>query len=69
MKPIYLARLRKERGLSQYQMADLLGISRSRYSLYEIGMRRIPVELALRIADILRVPVEALYRNHDRATV
>ena len=38
-----LKNLRKERKLSQPQIAELLRITRQQYSLYETGKREIPV--------------------------
>lgn len=61
MKPTNLINLRKARGLTQSALAEQLGISRGRYSLYELGLRKLPVDLALRIADVLGVSVRELF--------
>jgi len=50
-----LATLRKERGLSQSEIADRLGISQPIVSDYERGELRMHGELLLQLADILGV--------------
>jgi len=45
---------RKESGLTQAKMGELLGISESGYCLIENGKRRLTLEMALNIATILK---------------
>lgn len=56
-----LKRLRKERGLTQGQLAEFAGVSRSWVSLVEKGIRKKPEPDYLRhVARVLRVPVDTL---------
>ncbi len=60
---------RKARGLTQQQMAQLLGYkSKSHYCMVEGGQRGVSVETALRIAEILGVPVSELFDAHEAHT-
>ncbi|MFD2422428.1 helix-turn-helix domain-containing protein [Amycolatopsis pigmentata] len=53
--------VREHTGLSQLQLADLLGLSQSRVSAVERGERRLThVKLAARIAAVLRIPAPLL---------
>lgn len=58
---------RKARGLTQAQMADLLSIKRSTYSLYESGKRQPRVKQLQEIAAILNIPISALINNASEA--
>ena len=40
---------RKEKGLTQREVAELLHVSQNTYSQYEIGTNRFPLELAERL--------------------
>jgi transcriptional regulator with XRE-family HTH domain len=53
-----ITRLRKEQGLTQAQLAELLGISQQLVGFYERGVRRIPVDLLPKAAQMLGVSVE-----------
>ncbi len=60
---IYAARikqLRMERGLSQDQLAALLGISRSAVGMYETGKREPDLETCEAIADIFNIDMDYL---------
>jgi len=48
-----LARLRRERGLTQQELAELLGVSQPVVSDYERGELRLHGELILQLAEIL----------------
>lgn len=50
---IKLIELRKEKGMSQQNVADKSGISRSAYSSYENGTRNPRVKTAKRILKVL----------------
>ncbi len=50
-----LAKLRKQAGLSQIQLAELLGTTQSHVSRYEKGQRRMHDELLAQAAKILGV--------------
>ena len=50
--------LRKEQGLTQAQLADLLGVSQQLVALYERGEHRMPLDLLPEVARLLGVSVE-----------
>ncbi|EIW20088.1 MULTISPECIES: helix-turn-helix transcriptional regulator [Pelosinus] len=60
-----LAIARENIGLTQARMAELLGISRSYYSLIENGMRNPDYGLAKRIAKILKVSPNNIFFDLD----
>lgn len=47
---------RKEKGLSQEQLAQQIGVTKSTVSKYELGHLDISLEVLHKIADILEVP-------------
>ena len=47
--------LRKERGLQQREVANLLGVTQSYYSMIELGQRKLSVENAKKIGEIYKV--------------
>jgi len=55
-----IAELRKNNGLTQIQLADLLGIAQQVVASYEIGRRRVPVSMLPTLAHVLAVTVETL---------
>jgi transcriptional regulator with XRE-family HTH domain len=55
-----LTELRKAQGLTQTQLAELLGISQQLVAAYESGQRRVPVDLLAESARLLGVSVEEL---------
>ena len=60
-----LARIRKERGLSQTELAERVGVIQRVVSHYETGRTRIPTETLFKLADVLNVSV---YELLGRAT-
>ncbi|MBB5159541.1 helix-turn-helix domain-containing protein [Saccharopolyspora phatthalungensis] len=55
------AAVRRQTGLSQLQLADLLGLSQSRVSAVERGKRRLThVRIVTRLATVLRIPASLL---------
>lgn len=52
--------LRKAQGLTQGQLAELLGISQQLVAFYEKGQRRVPIDLLPDVARFLGVSVEEL---------
>lgn len=52
--------LRIDKGLTQKQIAQLLGISQNTYSQYEIGVLNYPVDALLKLADFYEVSVDYL---------
>jgi transcriptional regulator with XRE-family HTH domain len=65
-----IAQLRKERGgLTQTQLAEMLGLTQQMVASYEVGRRRVPVSLLPAIADAFSISVEELIgRQPARAT-
>ena len=55
-----IKRLRKERGLSQDQLAKILGVSRSTVGMYETGKREPDFESCEAIADFFNVDMDYL---------
>ena len=52
---------REKKGLTQANMAQLLGISRSFYGLIEKGCRQPTYGLATKIADLFGAKVDAIF--------
>ncbi len=52
---------REELGISQEEMADMLGVDRSTYVRYETGLRTPPLQVAIRIAEILKSDIPSLF--------
>ncbi|MCY8045737.1 helix-turn-helix domain-containing protein [Bacillus haynesii] len=60
-----LKRLRSQRGLSQYQVADKLEIQRGRYNSWENDIAKPSVEMLNKIADFYNVGVDFLLGRTD----
>ena len=52
--------LRIDKGLTQKQVAEVLGISQNTYSQYEIGVLNYPIEVLMQLADFYNVSVDYL---------
>ena len=69
-----IIRLRKERGLTQEQLAALLNVSVSAVSKWEIGNNRPDLELLPELAEVFQVSIDSLlgyeksYKNLDKKT-
>jgi transcriptional regulator with XRE-family HTH domain len=55
-----IARLRREQGLTQVQMAEILGVSQQTIHSFEKGHRRVPTSALPTIARTLAVSLEEL---------
>ncbi len=55
-----LAVLRKEKEMSQRELAEKLDISAGAIGMYESGKRTPPLSRAIEIANIFKVPVESI---------
>lgn len=62
---IELVQARKNRKITQIEMANLLGISRSFYSLIENGARNPDYGLAKKIAALFKVSPESIFFDLD----
>ena len=60
MKKETLRALRNKSGLTQAEVAQRLGISRTFYALIEQGKRRVSLGLAMQMADLFEVTLDAL---------
>ena len=63
------ARLKKYRaryGCTQQDVADHLGVGKSTYTQYEIGSRRIPVDMLVRVAALYNVSMDEMLGNSVR---
>lgn len=63
-----LAQLRKEKGLSQYELADRMGFSRGQVANYEQGKREPDYETLQKIADFFDVSTDYLLGRRDTYT-
>jgi len=64
-----LARIRKERGFTQQQLAERTGLIQVLISDYEHGKLRLTAEMAVRFADILGVSTDDLLRGKKKSVV
>jgi transcriptional regulator with XRE-family HTH domain len=63
-----LARIRKERGVTQVELAERTGLIQVVVSDYERGRLRLPAEMAVRFAEALGVTTDELLRSRkDRS--
>src|SRR5690554_6693798 len=60
-----LARLRKEKKLSQYELADRLNFSRGQIANYEQGQRQPDYETLQKLADFFDVSLDYLLGRTD----
>lgn len=58
----YIRQLREERGMSQEQLAELVGISVSHLSKVECGMRQIGMRTFVKILDSMDVSEEYIFQ-------
>jgi transcriptional regulator with XRE-family HTH domain len=62
-----LARIRKEQGFTQQQLAERTGLIQVLISDYEHGKLRLTAEMAVRFADVLGVSTDDLLRRKKGA--
>ena len=60
-----LIELREQKGLTQEEVAEIVGISRSFYSLIESGLRNPTYGLAKKIAHFFNEDIENLFFDLD----
>lgn len=56
-----LQEYRLSRGITQNQIAESLGVARSRYVDYERGKCKIPLEMILKLSNVFRITPNRLY--------
>jgi transcriptional regulator with XRE-family HTH domain len=61
-----IAKLRKEQGVTQVQLAERLGVSQQTITAYEVGRRRIQVSALPVIAQALGVGIEELVSERPK---
>lgn len=66
MANLYLTELRVDRGLTQAQLADKLGISASAMSAYEQGARVPRDEVKVRIAEFFGVSILDVFYSTEK---
>lgn len=59
-----LITLRRQQHLTQIQFAQILNIDRSTFQNYEKGIRIIPSDVLLHIADYYKVSLDSLYNRN-----
>ncbi|NLY09395.1 MAG: helix-turn-helix transcriptional regulator [Tissierellia bacterium] len=52
---------RVSKGFTKRELAKLIGIKEARYGHYENGKRKLPVEIAKRIGEVLEIDWKDLY--------
>lgn len=57
--------LREDNDLLQKQVADILGITREQYQLYESGKREIKVNQIIKLADFYKVSTDYILGRTD----
>ena len=58
--------LRIDRGLTQKQIGEYLGISQNTYSQYEVGVLKYPVDVVIKLADLYDVSTDYLLGRTNR---
>ena len=61
-----IAQFRKARGLTQTQLAEVLGVKQQTVQGYEAGSRRIPVSMLPVLAKTLEVSLEVLFGEEPK---
>ena len=61
----YLRELRAERGWSQQELAERLGVSRQTVNAIEAERYDASLPLAFRIAKVFRLPIEQIFEAED----
>lgn len=57
---LMIRQLRENRGITQEKVADVLMCDQSLYSKYERGLRSLPLEAAIRLAEYYGVSLDYL---------
>lgn len=53
-----LRETRMARGLTQQRLADTVGLALRSYQCYEQGTREPPLDMLIKLADVLQVPTD-----------
>ena len=57
---LHLQRARKERGITQQELAKRIGLPRPSYANIESGRQRVPLDVVWRAAIVLDLPIATL---------
>lgn len=60
-----LKKRREELSLTQQQVADMAKVGLRLYQYYEKGQREPTIQPAIRIAEVLKMPVEKLFKDNS----
>lgn len=60
-----IAKLRKNKKLTQKQLAECIEVSESTIAMYETGKRIPPLNKAKKIADFFEVTIESIFFIHS----
>lgn len=60
-----LRELRNQKGFTQQQMADYLGVVQSAYHYYETGMNEPGMDILIKMAALLETSIDYLVGNTD----
>ena len=66
MKYENIRNIRIDRGYTQKQIAEYLGISQNTYSQYEIGILNYPIDAIVKLADFYGVTTDYLLGRTNR---
>lgn len=58
-----IERLRKERNLTQHELAGILGVSQGAISMIELGQRKPSYDLLIHMADYFGVSLDELIKR------
>lgn len=61
--------LREDGDLTQQELANLLHISQRSYSHYEMGSRKIPLDILIALADYFDCSVDYLLKRTDKKEI
>ena len=59
-----LRKLREEKGMTQEQLANILGVNRTTVTLWEVGINKPRADMLIKLADVLQCPIDVLLRSN-----
>lgn len=64
----FLSSLRKEQGMTQSDVAQIIGVSKGAIAMYETGKRTPKLANAIKLANYFNVPVEKIifFNNENK---
>ena len=69
MEYIRIKNLREDNDLMQKEIANILGITQQQYSLYERGIRDIPIDLLIKLADFYKISIDYLVNRTNKKNI